>query len=69
VVDAGPSVKRTQFDPDDALKTAIKVAVDVGDLVRATALIEVLKNTTTPAPVTLLADARARREREDGGGE
>ena len=66
MVDAGPSVKRTQFDPDAALKTAIKVAVDVGDLVRATALIEVLKNTARPAPVTSLAAARARREREGG---
>ena len=48
VVEPGPSAKYTQRHADDALKTAIKVAIDVGDLVRATALLKVLRRGSGP---------------------
>lgn len=69
MVGAGSSVNYTQGDSDVALKTAIKVAVDAGDLVRAVALIEVLKDTTRAASVTSLAAVRALPKGEEGGGE
>ena len=48
-------------DPDEALRTAIKVALDAGDLARATALLEVLRATPKPAAVLTLAVQRERR--------
>lgn len=42
-------------DPDDALRAAIKAAVDAGDLARATALLEILKAAPKVAPVLTLA--------------
>ena len=47
-------------DPDDALRAAIKAAVDAGDLGRATALLEVLKATPKPAVVLTLATSGKR---------
>jgi hypothetical protein len=41
-------------DPDDALRIAIKAAVDAGDLARATRLIEVLGATAPSAAVVEL---------------
>lgn len=43
------------LDPDAALRTAIKAAVDAGDVARASALLEVLKISTKPATVLRLA--------------
>ena len=49
---------------EDALKLAIKLAVDGGEYERAAALLDVAKRTATPAPVTSLAEERARRDRQ-----
>ena len=49
---------------DDALKLAIKLAVDAGEYERAAALLDVAKRTTKPASVTPIDSARGRdRER------
>jgi hypothetical protein len=42
------------LDPDDALRVAIKAAVDAGDLARAAALLQVLADEPKPAPVLSL---------------
>ncbi len=48
-------------DPDEALKLAVKAAVDAGDTARAMALLEVLKATPKPAPVVRLEERRTKR--------
>ena len=44
--------------PNDALRSAIKAAVDAGDLPRATALLAILSDSPKPAGVIALADRR-----------
>lgn len=48
-------VEPERIDPDDALRAAIKSAIDAGDLARATALLEVLKASPKPAAVLSIA--------------
>lgn len=47
-------------DPDEALRVAIKAALDAGDLARASALLEVLKASPKPATVVQLAPRKPR---------
>ena len=47
-------------DPDEALRVAIKAAVDAGDTARAMALLEVLRSSPKPALVVDLAARRGR---------
>jgi hypothetical protein len=68
----GPSKTDGTTSSDEALKLAIKLAVDAGEYDRAAALLEVARRTTEPAAkdevaevvVTHVADERATRERE-----
>jgi hypothetical protein len=56
---AEPSAPTTS---DDAIKLAIKLAVDAGEYERAAALLDVAKRTITrTAPVVTLADRRERK--------
>lgn len=48
-------------DPDDALRAAVKAAIDAQDLERASKLIELLKSTPKAAPVIALATMRRER--------
>jgi hypothetical protein len=53
-------------DADDALKLAIKLAVDTGDYERATMLINIAKTTMKkPASVTPVAVVRQGHDRND----
>ena len=45
-------------DPDAALRTAIKVALDAGDFDRVRKLVAVLESAPPAAPVVRLADRR-----------
>lgn len=56
-----PAESEPRSDPDEALKTAIKVAVDAGDTARAMALLEVLRASPKPAGVVDLASRRTPR--------
>jgi hypothetical protein len=47
------------LDSDDAIKLAIKLAVDAGEYERAAALLDVARRTTKPGSVTLIDSARA----------
>jgi hypothetical protein len=51
------------LDPDEALKLAIKAALDAGDLARVSALVEVLKATSMPTPASNVIDLDAERQR------
>ncbi len=70
LVDEGPTRRaaaradRSPTSSDEALKLAIKLAVDAGEYERAAALLDVAKKTTRAAVVTSLAEERVRRERE-----
>ena len=65
VVDVGPSNTPAPVDADDALRLAIKAAVDVGDYERAGMLVEVAKRTTKKlASVTVLDVVRDEHERQ-----
>jgi hypothetical protein len=48
----------TPTTSDDAIKLAIKLAVDAGEYERAAALLEVAKRTAKPAKVTPIDSAR-----------
>jgi hypothetical protein len=50
----------TETDPDEALRTAIKAAVDAGDFDRARALVAILEAAPKPAPVVDLATRRSK---------
>jgi hypothetical protein len=52
------AVSSTAPDPDEALKTAIKVAVDAGQYDRAAKLLDVLRSTPAVAAVIDLAKRR-----------
>jgi hypothetical protein len=63
---APPTVEResSPSTSDDAIKLAIKLAVDAGEYERAAALLDVAKRTTKPGSVTPIDSARGRdRER------
>jgi hypothetical protein len=47
-------------DPDEALRDAIRAALDAGDLDRVTALVELLRSSPRPARVIELARIRKR---------
>lgn len=51
---AEPKREGAAIDPDDALRVAIKAAVDAGDFTRAEALLGVLKAAPRPAPIVTL---------------
>ena len=51
------------LDPDEALKLAIKAALDAGDLARVSALVEVLKATSMPTPASNVIDLDPERQR------
>lgn len=56
----GANVHMHRPDPDDALRQAIKVALDAGDYARVKALVAVLESAPRVAPVIAMAD-RSRR--------
>jgi hypothetical protein len=59
-----PLTERSEPPPrtsDDAIKLAIKLAVDAGEYERATALLDVAKRTTKGTNVATLAVVRERR--------
>ncbi len=56
-----PVPERDPVDPDDALRAAIKAALDAGDLARAGALLDVLRSAPKPAPVVVLEERRKAR--------
>jgi hypothetical protein len=47
-------------DPDEALRAAIRAALDAGDLDRVTALVDILRASPKPAPVLELAGRKGR---------
>ena len=47
--------------PDEALRMAIKAALDAGDFDRVKALVAVLESSPRPAPVVSIATARPKR--------
>jgi hypothetical protein len=58
VLDAKSTPETQSVDPDEALKIAIKAAVDAGDVARAMALLEVLKGAPKAAPVVSLVRSK-----------
>lgn len=63
-----PQPEPVRLDPDEALRVAVKAAVDAGDFDRAKALLAVLEGTRPEAPnaganVIALAARRAREGR------
>jgi hypothetical protein len=62
---AVPSVPRGGFgavtDPDEAVRTAIKAAVDAGRLELAARLLEVLREAPKPGTVVRLETVKGRR--------
>jgi hypothetical protein len=60
-----PRVADHQAPPtttDDAIKLAIKLAVDAGEYERAAALLDVAKRSARPATVTAIASARPGKQ-------
>jgi hypothetical protein len=46
---------------DEAIRVAVKVAIDTGDLARARALLDLLANSRRTTPVTLLPSKKLNR--------
>jgi hypothetical protein len=51
---SGPCAVSGTVDPDDALRTAIKAALDAGDLARVKALVDVLEQAPARKPAAVL---------------
>ena len=60
VLDARSTPEPQRIDPDEALRVAIKAAVDVGDVARARALLDILEAKPKPAPVVRLEARRGK---------
>lgn len=56
-----PAESTPRNDPDDALRLAIRAALDAGDYDRVKALVGVLESSPRPAPVLTLASKRTPR--------
>ena len=56
---AGRTKPKPSVDPDEALRTAVKAALDAGDLVRVRALVDILDVSPTTRPTLVrLSDRR-----------